>query len=307
MLDYRLDSLDSDRAENSIMQTITIAVSAILIASGLVTAPGLINNARDGNTRNDLANVAYTQSYIQSDTGKYAASLAELKTFKSIKLTLSDDQQHMFRTSNKSFAMFIRSKTGDVWMRSSGSTESYRVSHNGEWTEAPNTYPADLEYPTQMDTGPNLSVSPNFTTITGVSPNNAAMHAISYTTVPEGHPTGTTTGLKSYAVNPEQTYVTSLYNVDGLRTAGYPRTVGLWVYVTSDNLRVYDYSSSNTESINSAVGGNNLKANTWTYVSTTKPISADKFAGLFVRTIDGKAVKSSDAIYITGVDVRRAG
>lgn len=302
-----LNDLHDDRAENSIMQTITIAVSAILIAAGLVTAPGLINNARDSNARSDLANVAYAQSYMQADTGKYAASLAELKTFNSIKLTLSGNQQHMFRTSNKSFAMFIRSTTGDVWMRSSGSAESYRVLHDGEWAEAPSTYPADLEYPTQMDSGPNLSASPNFTTITGVSPNNAAMHTISYTTVPEGHPSGTTTGLKSYAVNPEQTYVTSLYNVDGLRTAAYPRTVGLWVYVTSDNLRVYNYSSSNTESINSAVGGNNLKANTWTYVSTTKPISADKFAGLFVRTIDGKAVKSGDAIYITGVDVRRAG
>jgi len=63
--------LNSDRAENSIMQTITIAVSAILIAAGLVTAPGLINNARDNNARTDLANIAYAQEFVLSVGGKY--------------------------------------------------------------------------------------------------------------------------------------------------------------------------------------------------------------------------------------------
>jgi len=63
--------LRSDRAENSIMQTITIAVSAILIAAGLVTAPGLINNARDNNARTDLANIAYGQEFALSDVGHY--------------------------------------------------------------------------------------------------------------------------------------------------------------------------------------------------------------------------------------------
>jgi len=60
-----------DEAENSIMQTITIAVSAILIAAGLVTAPGLINNARDNNARTDLANIAYAQEFYLSTTGHY--------------------------------------------------------------------------------------------------------------------------------------------------------------------------------------------------------------------------------------------
>lgn len=63
--------LRSDQAENSIMQTISIAVSAILIASGLVTAPGLINNARDNNARTDLANIAYAQEFVMSVGGKY--------------------------------------------------------------------------------------------------------------------------------------------------------------------------------------------------------------------------------------------
>jgi hypothetical protein len=65
----------SDQAENSIMQTITIAVSAILIAAGLVTAPGLINNARDNNARIDLANIAYIQSFAISKTGRYYEGL----------------------------------------------------------------------------------------------------------------------------------------------------------------------------------------------------------------------------------------
>jgi len=65
--------LRNDAAENSIMQTITIAVSAILIAAGLVTAPGLINNARDNNAKTDLANIAYAQSFVQGISGQYYA------------------------------------------------------------------------------------------------------------------------------------------------------------------------------------------------------------------------------------------
>jgi len=60
-----------DDAENSIMQTITIAVSAILIAAGLVTAPGLINNARDNNATTDLANSALAEESLLAADGKY--------------------------------------------------------------------------------------------------------------------------------------------------------------------------------------------------------------------------------------------
>ena len=75
-----IKSLDlrSDAAENSIMQTITIAVSAILIAAGLVTAPGLINNARDNNATTDLANIAYAEEFNLANTGTYG-TLAEIK------------------------------------------------------------------------------------------------------------------------------------------------------------------------------------------------------------------------------------
>jgi hypothetical protein len=60
-----------DAAENSIMQTITIAVSAILVAAGLVTAPGLINNARDNNATTDLANSAYAEESLLAVDGRY--------------------------------------------------------------------------------------------------------------------------------------------------------------------------------------------------------------------------------------------
>jgi len=60
-----------DRAENSIMQTITIAVSIILVAAGLLTAPGLINNARDNNAKGDLAIIAYAQEWALSNTYLY--------------------------------------------------------------------------------------------------------------------------------------------------------------------------------------------------------------------------------------------
>jgi len=63
--------LTDDSAENSIMQTISIAVSAILIAAGLITAPSLINNARDVNAKTDLANLAYAEEYAMANDGRY--------------------------------------------------------------------------------------------------------------------------------------------------------------------------------------------------------------------------------------------
>jgi len=66
---------EDDAAENSIMQTISIAVSAILIAAGLITAPSLINNARDVNAKQDLANIALAQEYAIANDGYYYSNL----------------------------------------------------------------------------------------------------------------------------------------------------------------------------------------------------------------------------------------
>lgn len=70
-------ALRHDDAENSIMQTITIAVSAILIAAGLMTAPALIINAKDNNAKTDLANLAFAEEWALSNTSKYYANVNE--------------------------------------------------------------------------------------------------------------------------------------------------------------------------------------------------------------------------------------
>jgi len=85
--------LKNEYAENSIMQTITIAVSAILIAAGLVTAPGLINNARDNNARTDLANIAYAQEFYLSTTGHYY-DVDNTTTFVSVEQELAYNVEH---------------------------------------------------------------------------------------------------------------------------------------------------------------------------------------------------------------------
>src|SRR5690606_27731337 len=74
-------------------------VSAILIAAGLITAPGLINNARDNNARGDLANIAYAQEVLMADSATYSAKVNKsdadvdgwyLGSQPNIKYTLSD-------------------------------------------------------------------------------------------------------------------------------------------------------------------------------------------------------------------------
>ena len=57
------------------MQTITIAVSAILVAAGLMTAPGLIVNARENNARTDLANLAFAQEWALTNNSRYVENV----------------------------------------------------------------------------------------------------------------------------------------------------------------------------------------------------------------------------------------
>jgi hypothetical protein len=145
----RLDLLCDDKAENSIMQTITIAVSAILIAAGLVTAPGLINNARDNNAREDLANIATAQGYQLSENGKYATDVVELDASK-IKLTLSADSKPRIFASAKSYSSFAKSSSGAVFWRSSETADTYRVA--SPWPAvSPVQYPSDLPWPASAD------------------------------------------------------------------------------------------------------------------------------------------------------------
>lgn len=151
--------LSRDGGENSIMQTITIAVSAILIAAGLVTAPGLINNARDNNARIDLANLAYAQElyaagydgdinftsggapeYLAallpgaasepltwaSGDGRYALTFEELFEEGGSAVTLGGGVQHAMTVSpdGRQYLMAAESQSGNIFYRSSGSART---------------------------------------------------------------------------------------------------------------------------------------------------------------------------------------
>jgi hypothetical protein len=127
--------LRSDRAENSIMQTITIAVSAILIAAGLVTAPGIINNARDNNATNDLANISYGEEFQISKNNKYldySALLASLNSStdsasKDIKITRAGNiksENVIACTSPASWLASAKSASGTVFYRSSANSKT---------------------------------------------------------------------------------------------------------------------------------------------------------------------------------------
>ena len=128
--------LAADAGENSIMQTITIAVSAILIAAGLVTAPGLINNARDNNARTDLANIAFAQEFTLGNTGSYAATVAAIATSTAQVtaeggsgpvLTRSGGVSVLLESAGNSYDIYAVSQSGNVFKRSSGSGETTLV------------------------------------------------------------------------------------------------------------------------------------------------------------------------------------
>jgi len=135
----------NDHAENSIMQTITITVSAILIAAGLVTAPGLINNARDNNARTDLANVAYAQESLLGDGGKYANSVSDLDQNKNIKLTLSNRSKVSTTAGTDCYVAYSKSTSGTSYYRTSNSAETYKVSLPWSTTK-PSNVPANCSW-----------------------------------------------------------------------------------------------------------------------------------------------------------------
>jgi hypothetical protein len=143
--------MTSDSAENSIMQTITIAVSAILIASGLVTAPGLINNARDNNAKTNLSNIAYAQEYEMADKGAYAPSLPAR-----VGIALS-------RPGEKScYVAFSESASGRMFFRSCDSNETREIPQ--EWSAtAPVGFPASVTWPT-LKSDVLGNISPDFST-----------------------------------------------------------------------------------------------------------------------------------------------
>lgn len=72
--------LCGDRGENSIMQTISISVSAILIVAGTFTAPSLITTSRMAAAESNMGIIAIAQSSYLAKKGTYTNKLSELKT-----------------------------------------------------------------------------------------------------------------------------------------------------------------------------------------------------------------------------------
>jgi hypothetical protein len=138
-----------DEAENSIMQTITIAVSAILIAAGLVTAPGLINNARDSNATGDLANIATGEEFYIAQTGEYSDSLLAVTTQDNARVVLSSPYTTAIIRSDdgKTTVTFAYSKSGKMFWRSSDSSVTHSFNAN-DWVAG---YPAPAGYPSNVD------------------------------------------------------------------------------------------------------------------------------------------------------------
>jgi len=127
------------------MQTISIAVSAILIAAGLITAPSLINNARDVNVKGDLANLAMAEEYRSSDAGAYTDAVTALLVQKGVKATLSTDRIGI-EASDDAFALFGTSDSGRTFWRGSDGTSTHLVPT--PWPEsAPAAYPVGLTWP----------------------------------------------------------------------------------------------------------------------------------------------------------------
>jgi hypothetical protein len=160
--------LHDDRAENSIMQTITIAVSAILIAAGLVTAPGLINNARDNNARTDLSNLATGQECLVAETGKYAAKITDITKQERVRTTLSSPNVYLVVGSKDTYVLFAESKSGSVFWRASDSAEVHRID---SWTTtAPSGYPVTVPWIGTLDGVKDDALRSELTALAGVAP-----------------------------------------------------------------------------------------------------------------------------------------
>jgi len=119
-----------DGGENSVMQTISIAVSVIIFAVGLINAPGLINSAKDSNATNDISNLVLAEESVLAESGKYLTGLDKgvpesLFAQSNLKVTLSGGvKNHSIVVCEKPQAFLIKatSAAGKTFYRSSFST-----------------------------------------------------------------------------------------------------------------------------------------------------------------------------------------
>lgn len=143
---FRLRSLIlPDRAENSIMQTISIAVSAILIGAGMSIAPGIINDARDTSAKQDIAILSLAQASQFVSTDSYTNSLSVLRSATNPQLSAPSVDVRLI-SGNNCFASFVKSGSGNIFYGISGSRIAAEVPT--PWTTvAPFGYPPDCYWP----------------------------------------------------------------------------------------------------------------------------------------------------------------
>jgi len=110
-------NIHSDVAESSVMQTITIAVSAILIMAGMVTVPNLVNNGRDDQLKTDLISITLAEDFRSSNTGDYAPDLNVLKSQGGTRIYLTATTWTLLRLSNTTgYGVLGVSKSGSVFV-----------------------------------------------------------------------------------------------------------------------------------------------------------------------------------------------
>ena len=138
----------------------------------------------------------------------------------------------------------------------------------------------------------NLATNPRMLSNASLPLNNwpAANTLTKSAPLPVPHPQGIVTGAKSVS-DGSSTELLSVYGVDNLTAAGSPeRILGVWVLVTEPGYRIDPFFGW---------PGQELTANTWTYVAQVTPIPADSWSGFQVSRIAGMA-STTAACYITG-------
>lgn len=130
-MDLRRLAASNDRAENSIMQTIGIAVSAILVATGLVSMPGIVNGGRDNAARQDLRSVVTAETFAFSSSGAYlplSASDPSLASTAGVKLSQSAYRAGagiavVVAADGLSYTAYARSDSGALFTATSAATD----------------------------------------------------------------------------------------------------------------------------------------------------------------------------------------
>ena len=109
--------IGDDSAESSVMQTITIAVSSILIMAGMIVVPNLVNNGRDDQLKTDLISITLAEDFRSSNTGDYSPDLSVLKANGGSHINLTSTTWTKLKLNNTNgYGVLGISKSGSVFV-----------------------------------------------------------------------------------------------------------------------------------------------------------------------------------------------